>query len=143
MKEKQRKRIPKIFFAVLGFIIIIIIFLLLAPNIFQGFVNSKIPGTVAQIYGTQNVLENYRSEVGRYPSTSQGLKALYEKPAGLDGGKWMGPYLSKQMIPKDVWNRDLLYQCPGTHNPESYDLWSYGKDGKPGGTGRNADVGNW
>lgn len=89
------------------------------------------------------ILSNYYSEIGHYPSTSQGLKALYEKPAGLDGEKWNGPYTSKSEIPTDGWNRELNYQCPGTHNPDKYDLWSYGADGKKGGTKYNMDIGNW
>ena len=143
MNAKQKAIFFRIILGIFISIIILIVILLLLPNFIYQVDPGYVPVTEAQISATVDVLENYRSEVNHYPSTSQGLKALYEKPAGLDGEKWKGPYITKREIPKDGWYRELHYQCPGAHNPESYDLWSYGKDGKPGGTGWNADIGNW
>lgn len=88
-------------------------------------------------------MKGYYNDVGHYPSTAEGLKALYERPDGPDGLKWRGPYSSFQKTPKDAWNNDLQYLCPGIHNPKGFDLWSFGADRKKGGTGKNKDIGNW
>lgn len=93
-------------------IIILIVILLLLPNFIYQVDPGYIPVTMAQISATVDVLENYRSEVSHYPSTSQGLKALYEKPAGPDGEKWKGPYITKREIPKMVGIASYIINAP-------------------------------
>jgi general secretion pathway protein G len=88
-------------------------------------------------------LNRYKKDVGHYPTNDQGLRVLNEKPLGVDGDKWNGPYLKPGRIPYDLWGRDFNYCYPGIHNIKSFDLWSYGRDGKPGGKRKNADIGNW
>ena len=83
-------------------------------------------------------LDQFRLDLGRYPTTVEGLEALNTAPAIAPD--WSGPYLKKG-IPADPWGRPYTYQSPGTH--AEADLSSLGKDGRPGGTGENADVGNW
>ncbi|MGC9023154.1 MAG: type II secretion system major pseudopilin GspG, partial [Dissulfurimicrobium sp.] len=83
-------------------------------------------------------LDAFRLDNGRYPTTEEGLKALREKPPGLD--TWNGPYLPKP-IPKDPWGHDYVYRCPGEHG--DYDIISYGRDGQPGGEGEDADITSW
>ena len=73
-----------------------------------------------------------------YPSTAQGLQALVTNPGGKKNWRQLLP-----KIDKDPWDNDYQYQFPGTKNPSSFDLWSFGADGQPGGEGFNADVGNW
>ena len=86
-------------------------------------------------------LDLYELDNGRYPTTSQGLIALLEKPTTPPvSDNWNGPYLKKKKIPKDPWNREYVYIAPGAHNIDSYDLYSYGADGAEGGSD---DVGNW
>ena len=80
----------------------------------------------------------YRLDLGRYPTNEQGLAALTERPAGET--KWAGPYLKKQ-VPPDPWARPYVYKLPGEHG--EYDLFTYGKDGQPGGTGEAEDIVNW
>ena len=76
-------------------------------------------------------LDLYEQDTGSYPTTAQGLLALVKQPDGVTN--WKGPYLKKEQVPNDPWGRPYQYVCPGTHNKASYDLYSYGKDGKDGG----------
>ena len=70
---------------------------------------------------------------------TRGLQALVAKPAGQPSANWKGPYLDR--LPKDPWNQPYQYQQPGQHG--EIDVFSYGADGRPGGEGENADIGNW
>jgi len=84
-------------------------------------------------------LELYELDNGFYPTTEQGLAALRQRPATAPAPRrWNGPYLKKNFI--DPWGNPYRYQFPGIHNPESFDLYSYGPDGVEGG---NDDVTNW
>lgn len=83
-------------------------------------------------------LTSYRIDTGSYPSTSQGLQALISAPQG--GGKWKGPYWEDGELPLDPWQEPYEYRYPGTHNKNSYDLFSKGPD-KTAGT--DDDIGNW
>ncbi|HOW35225.1 MAG TPA: type II secretion system major pseudopilin GspG [Candidatus Omnitrophota bacterium] len=86
-------------------------------------------------------LDLYELDNGRYPTTEQGLAALVEAPtASPVPENWSGPYLKKKRIPKDPWGKDYAYISPGSHNVESYDLSSYGRDGAEGA---GDDVTNW
>ena len=82
-------------------------------------------------------LDQYRLDVGAYPSTQEGLQALMTNP-GVEN--WDGPYLKKN-LPMDPWGKPYLYQQPGSQG--EYDLSSYGRDGKVGGEGEDKDVNNW
>ena len=100
--------------------------------------------TIAQVEATVSALQSYQMSNGTYPTTDQGLKALFEKPAmpPVPEG-WRGPYINKKKIPKDAWDHELHYISPGVQNPDSYDLFSLGKDNAEGGTGIDEDIGNW
>ena len=88
-------------------------------------------------------LDRYANNNGVYPSTEQGLKALWEKPIIPPiPGNWLGPYLDKPII-KDPWGNSYVYIYPGSHNKYDYDLLSYGKDGLAGGSGESEDITNW
>lgn len=85
-------------------------------------------------------IDLYELDNGRYPTTEQGLNALIEKPSSTPvPPNWNGPYLKKKKIPQDPWGKDYVYICPGTHNTEEYDLYSYGPDGAEG----QDDIVNW
>jgi len=88
-------------------------------------------------------LDIYANHNGTYPSTEQGLKALWEKPI-IDPipTNWQGPYLDKPIL-KDPWGNDYIYIYPGRRNKNDYDLISYGKDNMYGGKGDNEDIVNW
>ena len=81
-------------------------------------------------------LDLYKLEIGRYPSSSEGLQALVTAPAGV--ANWNGPYWKKAQIPKDPWGNEYRYTSPGQKG--DYDIVSLGADGKEGGEGTNKDI---
>jgi general secretion pathway protein G len=110
---------------------------LVAPKMFQKVGSSKQKAAKTQIAMLATALDTYRLDVGKYPTTDEGLAALRTNP-GHD--TWDGPYLPKA-IPKDPWGQDYIYQCPGEHG--DYDLYSLGADKQEGGEGEDADVNSW
>jgi general secretion pathway protein G len=84
-------------------------------------------------------LDLYKLEVGRYPSSQEGLQALISAPAGV--ANWNGPYWKKSTLPRDPWNNEYKYASPGQHG--AYDIVSYGADGKEGGEGVDKDITSW
>jgi general secretion pathway protein G len=84
-------------------------------------------------------LDLFKLEIGRYPTTQEGLQALITAPSGVTN--WNGPYWKKSTLPKDPWTNEYHYESPGQHG--AYDLWSYGADGKEGGDGVNKDITSW
>jgi len=122
-------------------VVVVIIGLLagiVAPRYFGQIGKSNVNIARAQLDSLGKALDSYRLDVGSYPTTEQGLQALVVKPEGVD--RWQGPYLQKQ-IPPDPWSRPYHFKSPGDHG--DYDLYSYGADGQPGGTGENVDINSW
>jgi general secretion pathway protein G len=110
---------------------------LVGPKLFPKLGQGKQSATKAQISLLGQALDQFRLDTGRYPTTQEGLNALMTNP-GIDN--WDGPYLTKG-LPNDPWNKAYIYQCPGSHG--EYDLYSYGRDGNPGGEKEDKDVGSW
>lgn len=110
---------------------------LVAPKLFPKLGKGKQAAAKAQIELIGQALDHYRLDTGSYPTTEQGLNALITNP-GVE--KWQGPYLKKG-VPLDPWGKPYIYQYPGTHG--DYDLYYYGRDGKPGGDGEDEDVVSW
>lgn len=129
-------------FTLLELLVVIVIIgllaTLIAPRYFDQVGKSNVKVAKAQIVALEKALDQYRLDVGQYPSTEQGLAALLTKPAGVD--KWAGPYL-KKAVPPDPWGRPYLYKSPGEHG--DVDVASYGGDGQPGGTGEAEDATSW
>ena len=129
-------------FTLLELLVVVAIIGLLAgyvgPRYFSQIGKSEVQLTRAQIDALGKTLDQYRLDTGHYPSTEQGLAALFARPANEP--KWGGPYL-KKAVPLDPWGRPYVYVLPGEHG--EYDLFSYGKDGQLGGTGEAADITNW
>ena len=111
---------------------------LVGPQVLNQLGGAKTKTAGIQIKDLEQALEMYKLDVGRYPTSEQGLDALVNKPAGLVG--WNGPYL-KADVPVDPWNNKYHYKSPGERG--EIDIFSYGQDGSPGGDGEDADVGNW
>jgi general secretion pathway protein G len=129
-------------FTLLELLVVLVIIGLLAgyvgPRFFAQIGKSEVKTAAAQLDGLGKALDSYRLDTGHYPTTEQGLGALWVKPA--DETRWWGPYL-KKAPPKDPWGREYLYKAPGEHG--DYDLSSLGKDGREGGEGEDQDITNW
>lgn len=129
-------------FTLLELLVVIVIIGLLAgyvaPRYFAQVGKSEVQVARAQIDALDKALEQYRLDTRRYPSTEQGLQALVVRPANEPN--WKGPYL-KKAVPSDPWGRPYVFASPGQHG--EIDLISYGKDGRAGGSGEDADITNW
>ena len=112
---------------------------LVGPRVLNQLGGAKSKTANVQIKDFEQALELYKLDVGRFPSSDEGLSALVAKPASATG--WNGPYLKRKDIPTDPWGRAYQYAAPGQHG--EVDIYSYGADGSAGGEGENADVGNW
>ncbi len=117
--------------------IIALLAALVGPRLFPKLGKGKQSAAKAQIELLGQALDQFRLDVGRYPTTQEGLNSLVTNP-GVE--KWEGPYLKKG-LPVDPWDRPYQYQSPGTRG--EYDLLSYGRDGQPGGDGEDKDVTSW
>lgn len=126
-------------FTLLEMLVVLVIVGLLsgyvAPRFFAQVGRSEIKVAKAQIEAFSKALDQYRLDVGRYPSTEQGLAALVTAPD--QSGRWQGPYLSKS-LPMDPWGNRYAYFSPGKQG--EYEILSYGRDGKPGGQAEDADI---
>lgn len=141
--EQRMKRRFGLGFTLLELLVVMVIIGLLAgyvaPRYFAQVGRAEVKTAHAQIDSLEKALDQYRLDTGHYPTAEQGLIALFTKPS--DEPKWGGPYLKKN-VPPDPWGRPYQYKQPGDHSNE-YDLFTYGKDGQAGGTGEDADIGNW
>ena len=129
-------------FTLIELLVVLAIIALLAglvgPSVLNQLGGAKTKTAKIQIKDLEMSLEMYKLDVGTYPSSSEGLQSLVEKPSDADG--WNGPYL-KSDIPKDPWKNDYYYVYPGTR--ADIDIYSLGQDGAQGGDGEDSDVGNW
>ena len=114
-----------------------------APTLFGNVGQARENAAKSQIQILSLALDAYRVDNDAYPSTDQGVEALRTFPvAGDPPQNWRGPYL-RQVVPMDPWGHPYVYVSPGVANPNGYDLYTLGKDGKPGGDGEDADVTSW
>lgn len=127
-------------FTLLELLVVILIIGLLtgivAPRFLGQIGRSETTAARAQLDAFDKALQAYRVDTGRFPSTSQGLRALVTQPG--DEPRWRGPYMQSD-IPADPWGTAYQYRNPGTSGKD-YDLLSYGHDRAPGGTGDDADI---
>lgn len=129
-------------FTLIELLIVMVILGLLAalvgPRMFGKTGKAKQKAAKAQISLFETAVDTYRLDVGRFPTTDQGLKALRERPE--NESKWDGPYLPKD-IPPDPWGNEYEFKSPGEHG--DYDIVSFGADGAPGGEGEDSDIVSW
>lgn len=142
---KKRKLKDNSGFTLLELLVVMVILVLLASVVTLVVVRrveeAKHAKAVSDVESLSNALDQFYLHIGRYPGDDEGLEALRIKPQSDITG-WDGPYVKKN-IPLDPWGRDYIYACPGSHNADSFDLLSLGRDGREGGTGADADINNW
>jgi general secretion pathway protein G len=113
---------------------------LVAPAVLRQFGGAKEKIAVQSVARLGGILDLYKLDVGNYPNTEQGLKALVEQPSGVKN--WHGPYIKDDAVPQDPWNHDYAYRNPSARQKHDYDLCSMGPTGHPGGTGDDAEICN-
>ncbi len=127
-------------FTLLELLVVILIIGLLtgivAPRFVGQLSKSEVTTARAQIDALDKALQGFRIDVGRYPSTAEGLQALVQAPGGE--ARWRGPYL-KGAVPLDPWGTPYQYRQPGSKGHD-FDLSSLGRDRAPGGVGDDADI---
>jgi general secretion pathway protein G len=128
-------------FSLIELIVVLVILGLLAtvvgPKVMDRLGKGKVEIAKMQVSELSGALDLFRFDVGRYPTSAEGLGALVTNP-GVEN--WSGPYL-KKAVPKDPWNREYQYRSPGEHG--DFDLYSLGADGAEGGDGENVDIASW
>ena len=130
-------------FTLIELLVVLVILGLLAglvgPQVLRYLGGAKTDSARLQIEQLGGGLDLFHLEVGRYPTSDEGLEALVQAPADATG--WKGPYLKKNQVPKDPWGHAYHYKAPGDHGP--YDLYSLGADNAEGGESDNQDVVSW
>ena len=130
-------------FSLIEIMVVVVILGILAalvvPKIISRPDEARVVKAKQDVLSIQSALDLYKLDNGFYPTTDQGLQALVHKPEGSPTPNNWQSYLKS--VPKDPWGRDYLYLNPGEH--DEVDVFTYGADGQPGGTGINADIGNW
>lgn len=130
-----------------GFTLVELLVVLAILGLLAGLVGPKVLGQLGgaksktaavQIQDLESAAELFKLDVGRFPTNQEGLEALVTRPGTAAG--WNGPYLKKG-LPKDPWGNPYQYQFPGKHG--DVDIFTLGADGAVGGSGENADIGNW
>ena len=110
---------------------------LVGPKVMDILSNSQSDTAKIQAKSLEQAVNMFRLDVGRIPSSAEGLQALVTKPGSASG--WRGPYIKE--LPVDPWKNPYHYDAPGKHG--EFDIYSLGADNAPGGEGSKADVGNW
>ncbi len=130
-------------FTLLELLVVLVILGLLAafavPQVMNYLGGARSDAAKIQVSNLSTALDLYRLDVGRYPSTGEGLVSLVERPTGVD--RWTGPYVKREESLIDPWNEPYEYRSPGQHG--AYDLFSLGADKAEGGEGEDRDLTSW
>jgi len=140
MTERRRRQAGFTLIEIMVVMVIIgLLMALVGPNLIGRSEKAKTQAAAMQIERLGTVLDTFRLDIGRYPTTQEGLQALVTRPSGIE--RWDGPYLNKG-VPKDPWDRPYVYRSPG-EGGRPYDIYSLGADGAPGGQDQNRDITSW
>lgn len=130
-------------FSLIELLVVLVILGLLAalvgPNVMKKLGGARSDTARLQLESLSATLDSFALEIGRYPTSEEGLEALVSNPGGLS--KWNGPYLTKKKIPLDPWDNPYNYKSPGDHG--DFDLYSLGADNAEGGEKDDADITSW
>ena len=130
-------------FSLMEMILVVVIIGLLAALVLPRFVGwgekARKAAAASQVSSFKTALGSFERACGRFPTSAEGLRALIERPAGLPETAEWERFLDEQNVPKDPWQNDYIYRCPGTVNTDDYDLLSAGPDGREG---TDDDIGN-
>lgn len=141
--ERAVKRRHEMGFTLVELLVVLVILGLIAafavPQVIKYLAKAKTESAAIQIQRLSGILDLYNLEVGRYPTTEEGLQALIEQPVDAKG--WDGPYVKKADSIIDPWGRPYEYRSPGEHG--AFDLFTLGKDGSDGGEGEDQDITSW
>ncbi|MBL8254335.1 MAG: type II secretion system major pseudopilin GspG [Candidatus Competibacter sp.] len=143
MKRQNRLRRSRGFTLIELLVVLVILGLLaglVGPQVMKYLGGANTKTAKLQIEDFSTALDAFRLDMGRYPNTAEGLNALIAAPGSAS--RWNGPYLRKNIIPKDPWGHDYQYRAPGQHGG-AFDLYSLGADNAEGGDGENQDVVSW
>jgi general secretion pathway protein G len=137
--DYMNERRPERGFSLIELIVVLVILGLLAavvaPRVYDKLAKGKEQIAKIQIKELEGALQLFSFDMGRYPTTSEGLDSLVHNPGNVES--WRGPYLAKD-LPKDPWGKPYIYRCPGQHG--DFDIFSNGPDGVEGG---EDDVTSW
>lgn len=140
-QKRRRSRMSSGGFTLIELLVVLAILTMLAglvgPRVLGMLGGAKSKTAAVQISEIEKALEVYKLDVGRFPTSEEGLDALVKKPGSANG--WNGPYV-KGGVPTDPWGHPYRYANPGANG--GVDIVSLGADGAPGGDGENADIQN-
>ena len=148
MKLTQKQAHPERYtaqgaFTILELLLVLVIMAVLAGIVASRFTgqsqNARVKAAMTQLQNFSLGLNRFEIDLGRYPSSSEGLTVLFERPSGADKA-WQGPYLDGKQVPVDQWGNPWNYRYPGQQRTDGFDLWSNGPDGREGG---DDDITNW
>jgi general secretion pathway protein G len=130
-------------FTLIEILVVLVILAMLAglvgPRLFTKVGSSQVKTANMQLKMLKTAIQTFRLDLGRYPSTEEGLAALQDRPDGPDAQLWAGPYLEEK-LPADPWGTPYQYRSEASGDQE-FTLYSFGADTKPGGEGNDADIG--
>ncbi len=143
LHDRRRRRGGEAGFTLVEILVVItiigLIMALVGPRVLNYLAESKVKAARIQVESFSGALDLFYLDNGRYPTTSEGLVALAQRPGSVE--TWNGPYLRGGAVPNDPWGHPYVYRSPSEHG--AYEIVSYGSDGQEGGAGTAADIASW